>query len=835
VHDVVKSLTYSDRRKSATKHSLGSFTQSKDLFDGGLGIIRFAPGSSFTGEEAWAAGNFAVLSGVASVVGVVEAGGEDVVLATLCKGSVYGWSEDQMSTAEFAMWEGLQPRIVVGSEHALRVYRLPKCRPVRSKFHMGQEENGLDDMTRRLAELWLTTSAPPVGIRSQPGGLLRAHFFAGLWGPMLDRLEDHEDEIRRRIRRGYRKHDCFPLQGHQIAELRDHILHLTEIWYGTTCGGNLSSFYRWFMKAMDTLGVTAYSFSAIPVEHSPDGWTVVVDGAARRDALKGKKSTDASYVAAGGISQAQGRSAIDNTTLVNVFTALEARVLLVGRRLRKTVCRFIALRQTCILRRLSVQLKVNLEGRAREDSTGRSHRVVRAVLRALSSEDLSSIGIDPEESFCFRVLRARGSVLAGFGQLELADQQVVWEKMRNELLPTGVEAGWISPHPGSQDVFDRLVLWCRDRPGEYFETDRLRHFLVLVSGIWAGKIVLVKRSAMERMTLARYFALSWRRSQPLWACLRGEPAILRAAGMLEASRVRVNECPYAKLHGMSLPNSGFAFDQRRQTGKKQLKGYSLMMEMQWVNDPASNVENWFITDIEKILSESWHLNPHGPRSTMLPGEMFVNVGQNPKIGSSIKATQHTQLCEGSLSSYPLLQLSSSAGPRSSKALDAAVDLIAVGPAEADSAECGFLLKIVTTRPTEPALVRFLVDLRLRLLENFGGAEALDFLVTSVGDENGGFVVLFAPIPQLEKIGSEPPDLAAWANPLTGESSEIVGLEEARIDFGKGVGQFLCLKPALREQLLSNGEDTLRRIWAFNRVPGVHDAVASFVEEQRIFE
>merc|ERR1712194_400550 len=148
---------------------------------------------------------------------------------------------------------------------------------------------------------------------------------------------------------------------------------------------------------------------------------------------------------------------------------------------------------------------------------------------------------------------------------------------------------------------------------------------------------------------------------------------------------------------------------------------------------------------------------------------------------------------------------------------------------------GFFVKLqVAGRLTSPVILQFLVDLRLHLLKTFGGAESMDFLVTAVGDDNGGFIVLFAPMPHLVKVGDEPPDLASWANPLTGESSESAAIEEARIDFGKGVGQFLCMKPALRAQLLQNGEDTLRRIWAFNRVPGVPEAVRAYCKDKGIF-
>eukprot|EP00913_Durusdinium_trenchii_P032097 g30057.t1 len=92
----------------------------------------------------------------------------------------------------------------------------------------------------------------------------------------------------------------------------------------------------------------------------------------------------------------------------------------------------------------------------------------------------------------------------------------------------------------------------------------------------------------------------------------------------------------------------------------------------------------------------------------------------------------------------------------------------------------------------PGLVRFLTQLRLRLLECLGGPEAIDFLVLCMSDQEGSFV------------GHA--DLVPWANPLTGESSEIAGIEESRLDFGKGVGHFLVLKEELRKQLLDKGEE-----------------------------
>jgi len=501
----------------------------------------------------------------------------------------------------------------------------------------------------------------------------------------------------------------------------------------------------------------------------------------------------------------------------------------------KLFCRFLAIRQHCILKRLSRHLHMNLLSLASLDASGREHGLVREILSSLSAENFSLAGVDPD-GFCFQNLKARGSVLSGFGQLDPQDQKIVWE-FASSLILTESDRKDGMPDEESEDLFDRLVLWCRKFPGEYFMHDKMRHYELMLAGMWSNKVVLVKRSAMEQMQMARFFAWSWERTQPLWAVFAGgPPKELRGSGSEEVSRVRANECPYAHYHGISLPSGGFARDKKdKRRDPIGEGGYSTMMEAQWVQDPAANVENWFLTDIEKIVQEAWSLNPHGAKSMMLRGEMFVNVGQNPKIGSSIKKTQHTQLSEGSLGSYPLLRVCSSRGPVRSDVLDASVDFVNIGPVGAAVENCGFFMKIATAHPASPVLVKFLVELRLNLLTKFGGAEALDFFVTTVSDECGGFVILFAPLPQLEKIGDAPADLAQWRNPSTGETSQVASIEEGRLDYGKAVGNFLCLKPSLREQILNSGEDTLRRIWAFNRVAGVREFVQEFTKERRIFQ
>eukprot|EP00931_Biecheleriopsis_adriatica_P032219 TRINITY_DN18825_c1_g1_i1.p1 TRINITY_DN18825_c1_g1~~TRINITY_DN18825_c1_g1_i1.p1 ORF type:complete len:1047 (-),score=195.65 TRINITY_DN18825_c1_g1_i1:60-3158(-) len=854
-------------------------------------------------------------------------GQRHVQVAHLKRGDSFGWhvgqggdgglSEDDKASQD--AWVLCNPRIVVGSGRSLRFFRLAEVGeesanasrgrgasrghgPHRTPRTFAGKDAGIDRQVSsgasgsgpstsgvtamasdflvpskrlsmsRLAQLWLTTTPPPLGLAQLPtsagGALPRAHFQAGLWTPFQDRLDDLLEEIRRRQRAKYRIHDCFPLQGRQIVELKNYIMHLTEVWYGSSQGGNLSVLYAWFVEAMGVLGVTAYSYDALPIEDSADGWTKVVDGEARRAALQGKGNRDSAYAATGGVPQKQGRSAIDNTVLRNHFNPWEAREMLTGRVLRKILCKLLRIRQRCVLRRLSHLFHLDLLRLASQGGNGRIERTVRAMLSATPDEEIEACGINTSGP-AFQLLKSSGKELAGFGQLDAALQKRVWEVARVLLAQTATSIQQVPPENSPPDTFARFVAWTRDYPGEYFDHDKQRHALVLMAGLFSGRVVVVKRSAMERMTMARYFPLAWKRKQPLWGNASTGHFQVRAAGIREGSHVRANECPYSPLHGMSLSAGGFVSEEKNHrhtdvTGKTS--GYTILMEMQWIKDPQANIENWYITDIEKIVQEAWQLNPHGPPSMMLPGETFVAVGQNPKVGSSIRQTQHTQLARGSWKCYPVLHLPATSAfvckelepaldsiplPRiepivkpgvqvrhlgpASLGEGAVLEVVDIGPSDAPLENCGTMLRIRLRQPASHGLLRFLIQLRLRILERLGTAEVLDFLVLCMSDDEGGFVVIFAPIPQLVKLQEGHADLVPWANPLTGESSESAGIEESRLDFGKAVGHFLVLKQELREQLLENGQDTLLKIWAFNRVPGARAVIDDFIVEEGIVD
>lgn len=783
----------------------------------------YQPGVELSGPLTWASGRFVVLGGEASVVLSIDS--EDVEVACLSAGDSYGWE------APNADWSELQPRLVV--RERLRV---------RQDVSLKTEESlGLSG---RLGDLWSTTSPTPMGLATLGNTFLKAQFLTSLWVPMLDKFsKDLAEMWRKKSEKGLSANACFLLSGAQIAGCCRYTKQLTDVWYGSDRGGNLSAFHIWFMKSMQVIGVMAYRMDSIKQERTSDRWAIVVDGAARAAALKAAHSGGG---ASAEVSQKQGRSAIDNTVLRNLYTPSEARVMLVGKQVKKALRRFITFRQIAVLRKLSELMKVApadlgfdiIQGRTilRPD-IGEKYRLIRSLLHTATPEDFKSMGIDTT-GFAVEALMNSGMVLESTHQLAEKHRKTIDDAVRKLLDIESAE-----PNSNSDNVFERYVAWNRDKPGEFFDEDKSKDRLVRFAGHFSNQIIMFRRSEVEKMTMAKYYPLKWRRQHPLWGVWPDKTVQVRNAGVTETSNVRANEAPYCDLHGMSLSGGAFVTDDGENS--KPLKTpknsspevnaiqYSQIEEFQMVNDPTANLENWFFTDIEKILNEAWQLNPNGPKDMLLPWEGYVNVGQNPKVGSSIKRTQHTQLCEGSLSKYPVFQLSTN--PRVSVSLDATLDLVEIGPEGAPPEACGFFTKLTTKRPTGSALIDFLVKLRRRLLESLGGAEVIDFFVMCMSDEEGGYVVIFACLPQLEKLGEESPDFAAWKNPITGESTEDVGLHEARIDFGKGVGHFLVQKPELRTQILECGESIVRRIWAFNRVPSSRKIIEDFIAEQRPFE
>eukprot|EP00003_Mantamonas_plastica_P030808 TRINITY_DN7765_c0_g1_i2.p1 TRINITY_DN7765_c0_g1~~TRINITY_DN7765_c0_g1_i2.p1 ORF type:complete len:204 (+),score=73.44 TRINITY_DN7765_c0_g1_i2:71-682(+) len=202
-----------------------------------------------------------------------------------------------------------------------------------------------------------------------------------------------------------------------------------------------------------------------------------------------------------------------------------------------------------------------------------------------------------------------------------------------------------------------------------------------------------------------------------------------------------------------------------------------------------------MTDFEKVLMEAQLLNPGGNYTQTLPGEEYHSVGQNPKCGSSIGATHHTQIARASCMSHPLYQLESR--PQYSDVIDGKVDIVQVG-----KNEDAFFVRFSELKDLRsPSLLDVIYNLRLSIVQQFG-AHHVDFNVKAFSDKNGSKVVIFGVITMLEKLSYG----NLKQNPDTGETSEnhVLGT----IDTQSAAGDVMVYSPAKWESCLKGGKDVL---------------------------
>jgi hypothetical protein len=455
----------------------------------------------------------------------------------------------------------------------------------------------------------------------------RCRFVSLAWMPFLLGLEKLAKDVRFRAGEGFAAEHTFSLRGRELFELQQRNLRLTEHWYGAG-RGNLSALYAFFVTAMVDSAVVAFRFGTIPMARSADGFAECVDTTARAKAGAVLRTRNSAHVSRGGMSQHQGESAIDNTVLVNVVARGEARRLLAGRIVRRALVFFVRVRQRQLLRRVASRAGLQALDPARyagappsdpllhhpqgaAGALGMYPSAVRAALGALRGVELAAWGIDAAGP-SWRCLCTTGALLADWGQMP-PDCQVRAEQEAEHVLapPRRASVAAATGGGGTGDTgagqqgggegegggegaggeFGRLLRWCREHPGRFLCDDRPRHMLALVAGLWADKIAVITRSQMERLTLAKYVPVAWRRQVPLVAVELPLPAeggggeggvgggsapvvrVVRRAGVLEHSRIRANECPYFEAHGMSLCGGGYL---ERERSGQLLSRYSVV-------------------------------------------------------------------------------------------------------------------------------------------------------------------------------------------------------------------------------------------------------------------
>ena len=333
------------------------------------------------------------------------------------------------------------------------------------------------------------------------------------------------------------------------------------------------------------------------------------------------------------------------------------------------------------------------------------------------------------------------------------------------------------------------------------------------------------------------------------------------------------------------PASPLPMNERASQGMRfHVQQLALLHELNLPVDPSQRLGNWHLHDIEKVMQEAKVLAPccphrkgagaqagevlgaisiHGleaneavktdvptplPAPQLLPGDECYNVGQNPQIGSSIGATQHTQVVLGSLNDVgPVYRLPGVGPPqpcaqlcdtRSTPAVSPTVELVQV----AESPDSIFV-RITCLDPTARPLLQFLSDLRVHVLKNYvsigsaaeGAAEVpilhADFITRCFSDSGRRFVCMLTPLAAMQLTAGDD-GTKIFTNPTTGADSRSVTLPQHKIDFAMSSGRFM--QPAGSDAwrlAMKDGRAAVRGVYDFCRLNGARAVVEGFLSER----
>lgn len=495
-------------------------------------------------------------------------------------------------------------------------------------------------------------------------------FTHGRWNPFLRRLKGEIEAAKGRKAAGFLKHEVLPPQS-LVLSLAEQCLQLTATWHGR---GNLSVVYEFLMEVADLF--TPYCFNDIPCCRSEDLWVRLLDGSVRSSIIAdaNKSKPKQALYREGSLNETVGASAIDNCVLPNIMSAVEARVLLVGSAIKNVGLRLIAARQRRLLSQLHDRFIALPAGQGVDLSSLPVERLM-AILEQLDQalrdqvtqgdggEDdegpslgavlVEGLNINPD-SLSWQLLCKWGSPVQSWGQLNEEQQQHMEDSIRKALQEAhDADLAKSSPPPPAPDdpapsELADFVAWCQTHPCELYK-DKATHRRLLVAAMMSPDYTIVKRSTIEKLRALRLLVHPWDRQVPLHGVVNGKLQLVRDQGADEFSRFRKNDFCYFPVHGLGISSGGVmeatgAVQEPKTKLEHAATNVAFEMGGCLVLDPTAKLGNWLCTDIEKICQEVVVLNPTCPADERLLGESWHEVAQNPMHGSSIGATQHTQVC-----------------------------------------------------------------------------------------------------------------------------------------------------------------------------------------------
>ena len=687
----------------------------------------------------------------------------------------------------------------------------------------------------------MTVAVPgaAAGLWSSPDEDAKQAFQRDKWLPFFREVDGAVKATRKRYEEGVGFEAVLPPQA-DWAAWTTRCRALTLEWHGSP---NVSMLYEALIECSEHDGEAPYRFEQVPQKRSADGWVRALDAGVRGSFYgKGVARPERHDP----LKQQVGESPIDNTILPAVMTTHEARVLLVGNRIRGFLVAYVRKKQEKYVAALVAQgaLQPGVDEGGRE--------AFGAALAAVPAAALAAAGVDAASTAWAR-LKAKGAFMVSFGQLTIERQRSVdaflddalkqvsaspkkasrrFSSVAARALSDARRADAPPPPPEDPALLAEFVAFEHAHPGRVFRGDESLHERLVMAALLSPEFRVLKRSVVEQFTDHRYIATPWTRKVPLVGLGDGgERTVLRDAGAAEFSRLRKNAFPYADSHGLGVTSGGVA-EAVADDGGAAPKSLAYELGNLHVVDGGAKLGNWWNSDFEKNLSEVVALNPLGPP---LRGEAYHDVGQNPRAASSIGATQHTQLMRGGAYCWPLLRLASPARTRVTipgenggpDATDVDIDLCTVG-AHADA----FLLVLESSYVSSPPAVRLLQDLRLHLIGEYE-AKAIDFNLMSAplghdGESTNRFRANLAVVAALRK------DWPVYENPLTGEKTSDEAIKRdlpcPTVDASQGKGNFFYNND-VEQEIAMRGRPAVAALYDFNRVPGARAIVAAYLADK----
>jgi len=641
----------------------------------------------------------------------------------------------------------------------------------------------------------------------------------GKWELFLKKLKGIEGEVERKTKEGYALQNRIPTQV-ELLTLSEECLSLSEAWHGQG-KGNLSCFYQFFQRICETAQITFYKYSDLSMLKSKDGFASLLElDVEKRNKLQ-KTYSDAvqgPYLRQGGLWKG-GRSAIDNSILSNVMLKEDPTIIAAG--LRRVMVGYIKKKQRAIIE--------TLRKNTPEHTKFSDFELVKTHFQcSIANKKINKEGLP------FQLLLKTGKLLEDWGQVPQSCKEALYK------LAVDRTIAQVSSNANSAPklLFNTFVKFVKDNPGVFIDSKAFNwdelfsgsdktgalaafkklspkqlHWLIYSVGLWSGQLSISTRARIENDSPIHYIPFSWIRKFNLENIMDGKKAIVRFGKSKETSMIRVNQGAYQPYHGLSMSTSGLV---------EGLKNHNtLLYKLGIPVDPTATISNMHC-DIEKILREVVFLNPQTSIDKCLPGEAYMTVGQNSVAGSSIKATQHTQIYAGHLKDFPVFdQLK--AKSTVSTTVEAKVEFVQVG-----NKPDAFYLKLTTHNPIADNFIKCLIELKMSLLEKFGGIEKIDFILQATPDGAGNFVVIFAPHARLEMRNQN-----VYYNPESDENNVALQLPAEHLHLANATGHWgldFNQDKAILEATLQDGRSMLAHVWDFASKVGTYQHSLQYLQD-----